>query len=89
MEKPFAIRLTDLGTKHERRTRREIHLVVEVHRAHEQKSTESPYLAHPLSVFIDRQPATGLPETVFGGFWRELTSTVYTEDKDLYWFRPS
>jgi hypothetical protein len=89
MEKPFAVCLIDLGTKHERRTWHEIHLVIEVHRAHEQKSAKIPYLAHQLSVFIDRQPAMGLPETVFGGLRCELISMVYTEDNDLYWFGPS
>jgi hypothetical protein len=84
MEKLFAVRLTDPGTKHERRTQREIRLVIEVCRAHEQKSTESPFLTHQLSVFIDWQPTTRLPETMFGGLWRELILTVYTKDNDLY-----
>jgi hypothetical protein len=37
-----------------------------------------------VSVFIDWQPAMGLPETVFGGLRHELVSMVYTEDNDLY-----
>jgi hypothetical protein len=35
-------------------------------------------------VFIDWQPAMGLPKTVFGGLRHELISMVYIEDNDLY-----
>jgi hypothetical protein len=42
-----------------------------------------------LSVFDDRQPVTGLPETKFGGLRRIQNSAETTKTYDLYWFGPS
>jgi hypothetical protein len=37
-----------------------------------------------VSVFIDWQPAMGLPKMVFGGLRHEQILMVYIEDNDLY-----
>jgi hypothetical protein len=61
-------------------TRRENH-VVEVYRAPDREVTESPYLARQLSVFDDRQLATGVPGAMFEGLRRTQNSTVMQRDK--------
>jgi hypothetical protein len=65
----------DLGAEDKGGSHRENH-IVEVHRDLDREVTESPYLAHQLSVFDDRQLITGLPRMKFGGLRRTLNLTV-------------
>ena len=75
--------LADPGAKDEGGSRRENH-VVEVHRALDREVAESPYLARQLSVFDDRQLATGLPETMFEGIQRTQNSIINAKRRTIY-----
>jgi hypothetical protein len=47
------------------------------------------YLARQLLAFDDRQPVTGLPETIVRGAGEPENSTVTQGTSDLYWFGSS
>jgi hypothetical protein len=83
LELAVVICLADLGAKDEGGTRQENH-GVEVRRALDREFTESTYLARQLSVFDDRQPVTGLSETMFEGLPRTQNSTTNTKRRTIY-----
>ena len=77
------IRLADPGAKDEGGTRQENH-VVEVHRALNREVASSPYLAHHLLVFDDRQLVMGVPGTMFRGLRCTKNLMVTQGNDDLY-----
>ena len=79
LEFAVIVRLADPGAKDEGGSRRENH-VVEVRRALDREVTESPYLAHQLSVFDNRQLVMGLSGMMVGGLRRTLNSAVNARD---------
>ena len=83
MELVVVVSLADPGAEDESDTRRENH-VVEVRRALDREVVESPYLARQLSVFDDRQPVTGVPETVFRGLRCTQNLMVNAKRRTIY-----
>jgi hypothetical protein len=65
-----------------------MHVDVEVCRAVDCELAESPYLAHQLPVFDDRQHIIGIPNTILDELRRIQNSAVNARDNDLYLFRP-
>jgi hypothetical protein len=56
---------------------------LEVHRALERNCAESPYLAHQLLVFDDRQLVTGLPGTIVRGH-RHMQNSMVNAETTIY-----
>jgi hypothetical protein len=65
-----------------------MHVDVEVCQAVDCEFAESPYLAHQLPMFDDRQHVIEIPNMILDGLWRIQNSAVNARDSDLYLFRP-
>jgi hypothetical protein len=65
-----------------------MHVDVEVCRAVDCEFTKSPYLAHQLPMFDDRQHVIGIPNTILDGLRSIQNSAVNARGSDLYLFRP-